>query len=656
VTRASTRAAGDPSAAAEPEATETARTPPDPGATPRSTRNGGRRAATRTPRTAQPSGTTAAAAPAPRTRTQRGADAQAPADVAATRRRTAAPDERAGPGPVRNGAGRAAAARARTAAAAPSPTPARPRPTAAPPQAAEGGPPPAAAAPAHDDMVLSGGRWVLPLMVIMIGSFMAVLDTSIVNVAIPRLQNDFGASTDQVQWVATAYTLALGIVTPLTGWLGDRYGLDRVQNAALVLFVAGSALCGLAASLNMLIGFRIFQAIGGGLLPAVSQAMVYRLVPRDKIGTAMGLYGFGVVVAPAVGPTIGGYLVEYVNWRLIFYINVPIGVVAVVLSYLLLPRFPRISGQRFDYAGFITIAVGLFALLLALSEGETWHWTAYSTLMLIALGVLSLALFVVVELSVAEPMLDLRVFRSSTFTISSFLVAILSTGLFAGLFYVPLWLQQGQDLGAFQTGLTLLLPAVMTVIMMPISGRLYDRIGARWPAVIGLALVAWSSYLMHSITPDTTREQFILWLSLRNLGTGLAFMPIMAGSISVLPTRLISRASAINNIVLRVSSALGVAVLTAVLTSQQAQQLSNTAGLLPAVNPGSPAVQGISSQGTSGVLGLYNGVGTQIFGTAVGNLFLLTAGLTAVGVLLALMLPQRRRASGGAPAAHAEMA
>ena len=486
-----------------------------------------------------------------------------------------------------------------------------------------------------------------------------MLDTSIVNVAIPRLQNEFGASTDQVQWVATAYTLALGVVTPLTGWLGDRYGLDRVQNFALILFVVGSALCGLASGLNVLIGFRIFQAIGGGLLPAVSQAMVYRMVPRETIGTAMGLYGFGVVVAPAIGPTIGGYLVQYVSWRLIFYINVPIGIVAAVLSFMLLPRFPKIAGQRFDYLGFLTIATGLFALLLALSEGETWHWTSYSTLGLITIGLLSLALFVVVELSVAEPMLDLRVFRSGTFTISSLLVAILSIGLFSGLFYVPLFLQRGQDLGAFDTGLLLLAPAIVTVIMMPVSGWLYDRIGARWPAVIGLGIVAWSTYLMHVMSTDTTRGQFMVWLALRNLGTGLAFMPIMAGSISVLPVRLVSRASALNNIVLRVSSALGLALLTALLTTQQAQQLSDRSALLPSVAPGSPQLQGVADHGQAGVLGLANSVGLQIFGNAVADLFLLTAGLTAVGVLLALMLPVRRRtapsAGVAAPAAHAEV-
>jgi EmrB/QacA subfamily drug resistance transporter len=406
----------------------------------------------------------------------------------------------------------------------------------------------------------------------------------------------------------------------------------------------------------MLIAFRIFQAVGGGLLPAVSQAMVYRMVPREKLGTAMGLYGFGVVVAPAIGPTIGGYLVEYVNWRLIFYINVPIGVVASLLSLFLLPRFPRTAGQRFDVAGFVTIAVGLFALLLALSEGETWHWTSYPTLILVAVGIFSLALFVVVELSVEQPMLDLSVFRSGGYTISAILVCILSIGLFSGLFYVPLFLQRGDDLGAFETGLTLLLPAVVTVIMMPISGWLYDRIGARWPAVIGLLVVAYGTYLMYNTSTSTSRGQFIIWLAIRNLGTGLAFMPIMAGSIAGLPARLVSRASAINNIVLRISSALGLAVLTALLTSQQAQQLSARSALLPAIAPGSTQIQGVAGQGQPGVLGLYNSVGLQVFGTAMGNIFLLTAGLTAIGVLLALMLPRRMpRAAAAAPAAHAEV-
>jgi EmrB/QacA subfamily drug resistance transporter len=252
----------------------------------------------------------------------------------------------------------------------------------------------------------------------MIGMFMAILDTSIVNIAIPTIDNQLGASPDLGEWVATGYNLALGVVVPTSGWLGDRFGLERVQTVALILFVIGSALCGLSSSITVMIAFRLFQAIGGGLLPAVSLTIVYRLVPPEKIGVAMGIFGFGTVFAPAIGPALGGFLVQYSSWRLIYFINIPIGIVGAALSYRLLPRFARAPGRRFDLAGWVTIAVSLFSLLLALSEGEKWHWTSYKVLVLLAVGALSLALFVVIELSTERPLLDLGIFKSFNFTIS----------------------------------------------------------------------------------------------------------------------------------------------------------------------------------------------------------------------------------------------
>ncbi|MGH3669373.1 MAG: MFS transporter, partial [Pseudonocardiaceae bacterium] len=176
-------------------------------------------------------------------------------------------------------------------------------------------------------------------MVLVVGMFMSVLDLSIVNVAIPTIQNDFGVTTDDVQWVVTGYALALGVVVPATAWLGDRFGLSRVYTLALLAFAAGSALCGLAWDLNSLVAFRIVQAVPGGILPVITLSILYRIVPRERLGAAMGMYGLGVVFAPAVGPTLGGYLVEYVNWRLIFYINVPIGILGAVAA------FERVNGM-----------------------------------------------------------------------------------------------------------------------------------------------------------------------------------------------------------------------------------------------------------------------------------------------------------------------
>jgi EmrB/QacA subfamily drug resistance transporter len=492
--------------------------------------------------------------------------------------------------------------------------------------------------------------WGLPLLVLIVGMFMSVLDTSIVNVAVLTLQNEFGATTDQVQWVVTGYTLVLGVVVPASAWLGDRLGLKRLYILALLGFAAGSALCGLAWDLNSLVVFRIIQAIPGGILPVVSLTMLYRIVPRQRIGTAMGLYGLGIVVAPAIGPTLGGYLVEYVNWRLIFYINVPVGILGAVAAGLVLPRFPRIAGRRFDFLGFLSVASGLLALLLALSEGESWGWFSYRVLGLITFSVLSLALFVLIEGEVADPLLDIRVFRYWPFINSLLLISMLMVGLFGVLFYIPLFLQQVQGLGAFDAGLTLLPQALVMAVMMPLAGRLYDRIGPRWPATIGVAIVAVATYLMHNLTIDTSREQIIWWLMLRALGLGLAIMPIMTGGISAIPAAQVNAASAFNNIAQRTSAALGLAVLTAIFTTQQAQQLAGRAALLPA-DTATPHLGGPAVPDWVGAYATYQQTQLQVFVGGLDDLFLIAAGLSALGALGALLLR-----SGPAPATPASLA
>jgi EmrB/QacA subfamily drug resistance transporter len=488
--------------------------------------------------------------------------------------------------------------------------------------------------------------WGLPLVVLIVGMFMSILDTSIVNVAIPTLQNEFGVTTDDVQWVITAYTLMLGVVVPASAWLGDRLGLNRLYNVALIGFAAGSALCGLAWDLNSLVIFRIVQAIPGGILPVVSLPMVYRIVPREKIGAAMGLYGLGIVVAPAIGPTLGGYLVEYVDWRLIFYINVPVGIIGAVAAALVLPKFPGVPGRRFDVLGFVTIAGGLFALLLALSEGESWGWGSYRILGLSTVSVLLLALFIVIELEVSDPLLNVRVFRYWPFTNSLLLISVLMVGLFGVLFYIPLFLQEVQGLGALDAGITLLPQALVMAVLMPFAGRLYDRIGPRWPATIGVTIVAIATYLMHNLTIDTSREQLIWWLMLRAVGLGIGMMPIMTGGLSAVPPAEVNAASAFNNVAQRTAAALGVAVLTAIFTTQSAEQMAGRAALLPANTPTPPL--GPNVPDWLSIYATYHQTQLLVFAGALDDLLLIAAGLSAVGVLGALLLR-----SGSAPAAPA---
>lgn len=483
----------------------------------------------------------------------------------------------------------------------------------------------------------TGGGWVVPLVVLVAGMFMSVLDTSIVNVAIPTIQNEFGATTEDVQWVVTAYTLALGVVVPVTAWLGDRFGLGRVYNLTLLGFAAASALCGLAWDLNGLIAFRVIQALPGGILPVITLSMLYRIVPRERLGAAMGLYGVGVVFAPAVGPTLGGYLVEYVSWRLIFYINVPIGVLGAVAAMLALPRFAPVPGRRFDVGGFVTIAGGLFALLLAVSKGQDWGWRSYQVLILLTVSVLCLALFVVIELDVADPLLDIRVFRYWAFTNSLMLIAVLTVAMFGVFFYIPQFLQVGQGWGAFQAGLALLPLAAVMGVMMPLAGRIYDRIGPRWPAVIGLGVTAAATYLLRTLTLDTPRGHVMELLAVLGLGIGLAMMPIMTGGIAAIPVAQSSVASAFNNVVRNVAAALGVAGLTAILTIQQAQQLAGRAELLPTTTP-TPQLGPPGAPDWLGTWAVYHQTQLQVFVAAIDDLFLISSALAALGAVAALLL------------------
>ncbi|HEY2206854.1 MAG TPA: DHA2 family efflux MFS transporter permease subunit [Pseudonocardia sp.] len=486
-------------------------------------------------------------------------------------------------------------------------------------------------------------HWGLPLAVVVVGMFMSVLDVSIVNVAIPTMQKEFGSSTEDIQWVTTAYTLCLGVIVPTSAWLGERLGLRRLYLISLLGFAVSSALCGMAGDLGVMIGFRILQAVPGGVIPVTCLTLLYRMVPRDKLGIAMGMYGFGIVVAPGVGPTMGGYLVDYVDWRLIFYINVPIGVLGAVAAMLVLPRFPSTAGKRFDALGFGCIAAGLFALLLAVSEGQDWGWHSYPVLLLIAGGLDLLALFVVVELHVREPLLDVRAFRHLAFVNSLVLISLLFVGMFAALFYVPVFLQQGQDITAWHTGLVMLPQALVMVVMMPIAGKLYDRIGARVPATIGLAVDGIGTLLMVNLTADATRLEIIVWMMIRSAGIGLAMMPIMTSGISALPPEIVNAGSTFNTLFQRVSSALGLAALTALGTAQQAQLNSDRSALLGDTSGGvDPRIAGMEQQGSGGLIPLWQRLHLEVEAHSYSNAFLIAGVLALIGSLLALFLRHGR--------------
>ena len=479
--------------------------------------------------------------------------------------------------------------------------------------------------------------------------FMSVLDTSIVNVAIPTMQGQFGASPDDIEWVSTAYTLCLGVVVPTSAWLGERLGLRRLYLIALVSFSFFSALCGTASDLNMMIFYRILQAIPGGVIPVTCLTILYRMVPPSKLGSAMGLYGLGIVFAPGVGPTLGGYLVDYVDWRLIFYINVPIGILGAIAAMVVLPKFPATPGRKFDLPGFACIASACFALLLAVSEGTQWGWSGYRVLILVTVGIDMLVLFVVVELQVKEPLLNLHVFRYWPFVNSLILMGIVYTGLFSTLYLVPQFLQNVQGITAWHAGLVVMPQALVMAVLTPVAGRLFDKMGARRLVIFGMAINGSAALLMMKINFDMTRTEIILRLMMFAGGMALCFMPIMTGGMSALPPEIVSAGSAINTLVQRVIAAIGLAGVTALTTIQKAQLLASRSAMLQSSGANmDPRIAHMQSQGTGGLISLFTQLTNEITSESYSDAFLVVGVCVLAAVPLAFFLPKGRPAGGGA--------
>lgn len=408
----------------------------------------------------------------------------------------------------------------------------------------------------------------LQMFIIIMGVFMAILDTSIVNVAIPTMENELNATTDQIQWVLTAYMLTLGVLIPVSGWLTDRFGARNLFLFALTIFTIGSALCGMSWNLSSIIFFRIIQGIGGAFMQPVAMSMIYRIFPPQKRGMIMGIFGIAMMVAPATGPVLSGYFVDYASWRLIFYVNVPIGIVAVIIGYFSLHHFPHEFPGKLDVWGLIFSTIGFFSLLYGFNNVSAHGWGSTTVIVSLVIAIVFLLLFIFTELYVENPMLNLSVLNNYMFSMSLIISSIIFTAMFVGIFLLPLYLQNIMGYTAMRTGLFMTPAALATAIMMPISGRLFDKIGARPLGLIGLLIITLSTLGFTKLGLQSSSAQ-IQWLYIiRSIGMGMTMMPIMTAGMNTVPIKEVSQGTAMTNTVRQVSASLGTAVLTSYMTNQ----------------------------------------------------------------------------------------
>jgi EmrB/QacA subfamily drug resistance transporter len=414
-----------------------------------------------------------------------------------------------------------------------------------------------------------------PLVAIIVGIFMVVLDTTAVNVAVPGLVRQFNGTIPTLQWTITGYALAQAAVIPLAGWLSDRFGAKPLFLTSLILFTVGSVLCATAQSSEMLICFRVLQGLGGGFVLPVAMAYIYRLSPPDKVGAVMGLMGIPILLAPAIGPVVAGWLVQYISWRWIFLLNLPVGIAGVTLGLRSLPATARQAVGKLDLPGMIMGPLAFVALSYGVSEGSN-SWTSDKALGGIMVGAVALLLFVLAELRAEAPMLELRVFKSVDFSLAIVVQWLGQLALFGALFLVPLFLQQVRGYGAFATGLILLPQAIAAAVFMPIGGTLFDRIGARPLVIAGSALLAIAAFAMTTLNSATSGTDLILPLAMYGAGMGLMMMPINTHLINAAPRRLVSRVTSLTSALQQVITSLTIAGLSTILASRPSYHEATT--------------------------------------------------------------------------------
>ncbi|WP_320054895.1 DHA2 family efflux MFS transporter permease subunit [uncultured Acetobacteroides sp.] len=425
---------------------------------------------------------------------------------------------------------------------------------------------------------------------VMIGTFMAVLDATIVNVGLPKIMASFGVGLDKIEWVITAYMLAMAVMLPTAGWLADRFGYKRIYFVGLMLFTVGSLLCGMSGNENMLIISRIIQGFGAGAIQPVGMAIVTREFPPQQRGVALGFWAISAAASVSFGPLIGGYLVDTFSWPLIFDVNVPIGIIGLLATIVIQREYKNPRIKSFDFWGFITVSTFLPLVLYALTEGNaatnSAGWHAPYILVCFAISALAFVGFITAELTVKNPLIDLRLLTNHNFGLANLVTFIFSVGMFGSTFLLPLYLQNSLGYTAIQSGAVFLPVGIIQGMMSPLSGLMGDKINPKIPIATGIVLLATSFFLNSKLSYLTEHHYVMLSLYIRGFALGILFTPLSAISLSEIPREKMGQASSISNVIRQLAGSFGVAILATMLTTRVTY---HTQMYAQSVDPQSPA-------------------------------------------------------------------
>jgi DHA2 family multidrug resistance protein len=433
-------------------------------------------------------------------------------------------------------------------------------------------------------------KWIITITVIL-ASMIELIDTSIVNVALPQMMGNLGATLDQIAWVVTGYVVANVIVIPMTGWFAALFGRRNYFVASLVIFTVASFFCGNATNLWELVLFRILQGAGGGAMLSTSQAILVETFPKEELGLANALFGLGVVVGPTVGPTLGGWITDSYSWRWIFYVNLPIGVVAILMAMAYIPD-PKESREvgSIDWTGIGLLVAGIGSLQIVLERGEADDWFASNYILALTVVAIScIAAFIWWELRVEHPIVDLRVLKDRTLALGTIFTFIMGFGLYASVFILPVFAQSLLGLTAMQTGLILLPGSIATGFMMPVMGKLLQRgVPPQLLNALGFFSFFLFTWMMSQSTLASGRHDFFWPLILRGVGLGLLFVPLTTLALSNLRGKDIPQGAGLTNMMRQLGGSFGVAIIA---TYIQQRVWSHRGALLGHLSIYDPAVR-----------------------------------------------------------------
>ncbi len=506
---------------------------------------------------------------------------------------------------------------------------------------------------------------------VMIATFMAVLDATIVNVALSKLMSTFGVSVDRVEWVLTAYLLIFGVMLPSSGWFADHFGHKRLFVVGLFLFTFGSFLCSLSWSLGVLIFFRIIQGAGAGILMPVGMAIITSEFPPEKRGVALGFWSISASASVSLGPTLGGYLIDRFSWHTIFDINVPVGVVAVIAAIIIIRERKSEEARDFDLPGFISLAAFLTALLLALANGNSaWNtggWTSGYILTCFAIALVGLVAFLITEMTVEHPLIEIGLFKNFDFAFSNLAMFLFGVGMFGSTFLLPIYLQDSLGYSPLQAGMVFLPVGILQGLMAPLAGQFADRVNAKIPAVLGLLLMAYTFFQYSTLSYMSESRDIMIPLYLRGIAMGLLFAPITTIAIMEIPNRKMAQASGLINVIRQIGGSFGVATFGTLLTNRT---IYHSAIYGQQLNAGSDTfkqtmmhLQHHATQAAGGSVGqsvagskalLFSFVQKQAFIAGIDDVFYVAGVMILLSVLPVIILRVHKRKRGAAGAASME--